>query len=90
MTGVQTCALPIYAVREWVQKSFALIGGLSFLPYDSGSYELAPYEEISKEQYEIMTHSFPTINFDKFLNQEFTDHTTVATDYACTSGSCDL
>jgi ribonucleoside-diphosphate reductase alpha chain/ribonucleoside-triphosphate reductase len=38
--------------------------GVSFLAYDGGNYQLAPYEEISKEQYEKMTAAFNPLRLD--------------------------
>ena len=77
-------------VGEWIKKNFVTIGGLSFLPYDGGTYELAPYEEITKERYEELLSKMPSLDFDAFLRREIRDHTNVTLDYACTSGSCDL
>jgi ribonucleoside-triphosphate reductase (thioredoxin) len=37
------------AVGAWVWKHFDEISGISFLPWDGGSYRQAPYEEINEE-----------------------------------------
>lgn len=39
-------------VEEWVWNNWDEIVALSFLSYDDSFYELMPYEEISKEEYE--------------------------------------
>ena len=41
-----------FKVGAWVYDNWEIIGGLSFLPRDNHVYQLAPYEEISKEKYE--------------------------------------
>lgn len=43
--------------------------GVSFLPKDNGTYELAPYEEITKEKYEELTASME--DFDVSILQYF-------------------
>ena len=40
------------AVEEWVWKNWGDIVALSFLSLDDNFYELMPYEEISREEYE--------------------------------------
>lgn len=47
------------AVMNWVYEHWGEIGGLSFLPSDDHVYRLAPYEEITKEQYEELVAAFP-------------------------------
>jgi hypothetical protein len=38
-------------VYEWVKTNWDIIGGLSFLPRDNHIYQLAPYEEITEDEY---------------------------------------
>ena len=77
-------------VGAWVYRNWDYIGGISFLPYDGGTYPLAPYEEITKEKYEELVSSFPVINFEELTKYEKEDTTFGATEYACTGGSCEL
>jgi hypothetical protein len=77
-------------VGAWVYENWDVIGGLSFLPYDGGTYELAPYEEITKEQYEELSKDFPEINFEDLSRYEQEDETEGAREYACTGGACEL
>src|SRR5699024_10084138 len=39
-------------VGEWMWENRKIYNGLSVLPYDSGSYIQAPFEDITKEKYE--------------------------------------
>src|SRR5262249_51815296 len=41
-------------VGAWVYEHFDDISGIAFLPDDGGSYEQAPYEEITAKEYERM------------------------------------
>ena len=74
---------------HWVYKNWDLVGGLSFMPH-GGVYALAPQEEITKEQYEQMLAELPAIDYSKLARYEREDMTTVATDFACVSGNCEI
>ena len=39
-------------VAAWMWDSFDSLSGISLLPYDGGTYQQAPYQQITKEQYE--------------------------------------
>jgi intein/homing endonuclease len=75
-------------VGAWVYKHFDEIGGVSFLPYSDHVYKQAPYQPISKEQYEKLALEFPDINWEQFI--ESGDTTKGAQEYACVSGMCEL
>lgn len=77
-------------VGAWVYKHFDDIVGVSFLPYDSGNYKQAPYEEITKEQYEKALSEFPKIDYSQLSKYELDDGTTGAQQYACVGGACEL
>ena len=77
-------------VGAWVYKNWDIIGGLSFLPKDTNIYQLAPYEEITEEDYKILVNNFPEINFNELDSFEDKDNTEGAKEFACTGGSCEL
>ncbi len=77
-------------VGAWVYEHFDKIGGLSFLPKDGGLYELAPYEEISKEEYNRRAKALPAIDFAKLSDYEKEDMTEVNREFACTGDRCDV
>lgn len=77
-------------VGNWVYDHFDDIVGVSFLPYDGGNYQQAPYEEITKEQYEKMLAEFPTIDYSQLSQYELDDNTTGAQALACTAGGCEI
>src|SRR5690606_21938435 len=39
-------------VGEWMYENRQLYNGISVLPYDGGSYTQAPFESITKEEYD--------------------------------------
>ncbi len=79
-----------FRVGNWVYDHWDDVTGLSFLPRDGGTYQLAPYQEIDKDTYERLVKSFPSINWSKLRRYEQEDMTTSAQEYACVGGQCDL
>ena len=77
-------------VGEWVWENFDEVVGLSFLPYDGGNYKLAPYEEISQEEYQDCIQDFPEIDFSKLALFEEFDQGEGASTLACVGGACEI
>ncbi len=78
------------AVGNWVYDHWDIVGGLSFLPKSDHVYQLAPYEEISRERYLELASSFPVIDFSRLVRYETNDMTTGAKELACVSGTCEI
>jgi ribonucleoside-diphosphate reductase alpha chain len=76
-------------VTSFLRMSWDAIGGLSFLPKDTNIYPLAPYEEITKDEYERRLALLPTA-LDLHLIQETQDITTVNSEFACVGGLCEI
>ena len=77
-------------VGAWVFKNFDSIGGVSFLPLSEHSYRQAPYQEISKEEYEELLSKMPKrIPWESLSLYEIEDGTTGSQELSCVSGSCD-
>jgi len=77
-------------VAHWLYENWDMIGGLSFLPRSNHAYRLAPYEEITKEQYEEMAKKFKNIDYSKIVAYEMRDETEQAKELACAGGTCEL
>jgi len=76
-------------VGAWVWKHFDEISGVSFLPHSDHTYQQAPYEDCTKEQYEELLKTTPkAIDWKEFI--EVDDNTTSAQTLACTGGSCEI
>lgn len=76
-------------VGAWVWKHFDEISGISFLPWDGGTYRQAPYEEIDKDTYNTLVTSMPkSIDWESFI--ETTDNVEGAQQLACVSGVCEI
>lgn len=78
-------------VGAWVYENFDELSGVSFLPYDGGSYKQAPYQEITKEEYDEWLTKMPKeINWSKLCEFEKEDTTTGTQELACVSGFCEI
>lgn len=76
-------------VGERVYKNFDDIIALSFLP-EEHEYEQAPYEKITKEEYEKAASNFPTIDYERLSYYEQIDQTTGDYSYACMGAACEI
>ncbi len=76
-------------VGAFVYQCFDEISGVSFLPYDGGTYKQAPYEEITEKQYNELLAKMPTkINWNEL--SETTDNVEGVQTLACTGGICEI
>ena len=77
-------------VVDWVQKNWDIVGGLSFLPRSNHVYRLAPYEAITKEEYEARMERFPKVDYSKLMAYEQHDETEMKKELACAGGVCEI
>lgn len=77
-------------VATFVYNNWEIVGGLSFLPRTDHVYELAPYEAITKKEFERRTQALGEIDFTQFAHYEKADNTTGAKELACVAGVCEL
>lgn len=75
-------------VGQWMWENRDVYNGLSVLPYDNGSYKQAPFEDITKEQYDEMISKLTSIDLSKIA--EYTDDTNLSGELACAGGSCEI
>jgi len=75
-------------VGDWVYKHFDECTGIAFLPYDGGTYQQAPFQDITHDEYVDMVEQMPHIEWDKF--KEYSDTVEGAQLLACTSGVCSI
>jgi len=76
-------------VCAWVFGHFNELGGVSFLPYDTGIYRQAPYTEINADEFAAQVEAMPK-NVDWADFKEVIDNTTGSQDLACLSGVCEI
>lgn len=77
------------SVGAWVWEHFDELSGVSFLPFDGGTYRQAPYETINQDQYEELLKKTPTsIDWDNLTEME--DNVEGTQTLACTAGGCTI
>ena len=79
-----------FEVGNCVYQNWDIINGVSFLPYDGGKYELAPYEEIDVHSYERLIKTLPLINYTHLSKYENSDNTQGKAEYACAGDKCEI
>lgn len=79
-------------VGAWVYEHFDEVSGISFLPHSDHIYEQAPYQELTKAEFDdwVLKHPQPIINWADFADYENEDNTVSAQTLACTGNSCEL
>ena len=78
-------------VGAWVYDNFDSIGGVSFLPASEHTYKQAPYQEITKEEYEEAVKNMPTsIDWSILSLYEKVDSTTGSQELSCVAGVCEI
>jgi len=77
-------------VGAWVYRNLDNCSGVSFLPRSDHIYAQAPYEAITKEEFDLLERQQPTdIPWDEFSEGE--DNTTGSQELACSAaGGCEL
>ena len=76
------------AVGAWTWENFSEISGVSYLPYDGGTYRQAPYEECTEQEYNELKAKIPQVNWLDL--KENTDNVEGAQMLACSAGSCEI
>jgi ribonucleoside-triphosphate reductase (thioredoxin) len=79
-------------VGAWVYKNFDEVSGISFLPHSDHTYKQAPYQEVSKEDYDALVAKMPkNIRWEDLSFYETEDGTSPSATLACSSdGNCEL
>jgi len=75
-------------VSDWLWNNHDSFNGLSFLPYDSGTYVQAPFEDITIEEFDKFSQYVKTIDLEDVL--EIKDNTNLQSELACAGGVCEV
>jgi ribonucleoside-diphosphate reductase alpha chain len=73
---------------NWMWENRECYNGLSVLPYDGGTYKQAPFETISKEEYEKKVKTLHALDLTQIVEVE--DATDLSGELACSGGSCEV
>jgi len=77
-------------VASWIWKKFDKVSGISLLPHSDSVYKQAPYQEITKEEYNALVRKMPEFDWSELQTYEKSDTTTASQELACTGNSCEL
>ena len=78
-------------VGAFVYKHFDEMSGISFLPHSDHTYQQAPYQECSKEEYNELLKAMPrNIEWSALRDYEKEDNTVAMQTLACSGDSCEI
>lgn len=79
-------------VGAWVYANFDIMSGVSFLPHSNHTYQQAPYQEITKDEYEAALSKMPkNVDWTNLKNYEGNDEAVSGVrEFACTGNSCEI
>ncbi len=79
-------------VGAWVYRHFDEVSGVSFLPHSDHTYQQAPYQDLTKEEFEawVQDNPMPAVDWRDLARFEHSDNTVGAQTLACVAGACEL
>ncbi len=78
-------------VGAFVFKHFDEMSGVSFLPHSDHTYQQAPYQDCTKEEYEELLAKMPTnVDWTKLSEYEQEDNTVAMQTMACSGDVCEI
>jgi len=78
-------------VGNWVYDNFDEVSGISFLPHSEHTYQQAPYQDITADEYAEWIERMPQdVDWDMLSSYELEDTTTGTQELACVAGACDV
>ena len=79
------------SVGAFVYEHFDEMSGVSFLPHSDHTYQQAPYQDCTKEEYQEMLAKMPSsINWEDLNKYENEDNTVSMQTMACSGDSCEI
>jgi ribonucleoside-diphosphate reductase alpha chain len=79
------------AVGAFVYEYFDEMSGVSFLPHSDHTYQQAPYQDCTKEEYQEMLSKMPAkIDWELLNEYESEDNTVSMQTMACSGDSCEI
>ena len=76
------------SVGQWMWDNRDYYNGISVLPYNGGTYKQAPFEDISKDEYERLYDTLQGVDLTKVI--ELDDNTDLSGEAACAGGACEV
>ena len=85
---IQVAETEWFGVADWVYKNFDAVTGIAFLDRDDHVYQQAPYQDITKAQYESLVAKMPELDWSLLSAYESTDEALKGSqELACSAAS---
>lgn len=75
-------------VGNWMWENRNNFNGLSVLPFNGGTYQQAPFEDITEEQYYLLYSQLKDIDLREVIEED--DNTQLSQEAACAGGNCEV
>jgi len=75
-------------VGDWMWENREFYNGLSVLPFNDHNYVQAPFEECSKEKYQVLYDTLEEVDLTEVI--EYEDNTDLKGELACAGGACEV
>ena len=76
------------SVGQWMWDNRKYYNGISVLPFDGGTYQQAPFEDISADEYDRLYAKLESIDLTKVVETD--DNTDLTGEVACGGGGCEI
>lgn len=76
------------SIGDWMWENKASYNGLSVLPFDNGNYKQAPFEDITKDEFERLEKSLRELDLSNVFEPD--DETDLQAEAACAGGACTI
>lgn len=73
-------------VRDWMWSNKEFYTGISVLPHDGHTYQQAPFEDCSEEEFNMLFAKLKQIDLSQVVEEE--DNTNLTAEAACAGGAC--
>lgn len=79
-------------VGAWVYEHFDEVSGISFLPHTDHTYQQAPYQDLTADEFEQWqaAHPVPSVDWRELADVEREDNTVAMQTLACTGNNCEI
>ncbi len=75
-------------VGDWMWENRNFYNGLSVLPFSEHTYKQPPFEDCSREKFQVLLESLQEVDLSKVIELE--DGTNLSGELACSGGSCEI
>ena len=79
-----------FGVCQWMWENWDIMSGISLLPHTDHTYQQAPYQECTEEEYNDLKGRMPKFDWTALAKYERGDTTVGSQELACVGGACEI